>query len=573
MTETRTLSDFLAPFLAAALAFASGAEARDGLAGPYLAARLASQNADYAAAADYFTQAIAADPTNPAFLQDAILADIGRGAVDRAIQKARLLDTLDARSQIADMAVLTDLAKKGEFAAALQALKDGRSSGALVDKLYRAWAMVGEGQMSNATAEFDALSQAKGLQSIALYHKALALAAAGDFEGAEQIFSGDAGGPLRATRRGIVAHVQILSQLERNGVAIELIDKIVATGSDAEFAAMRARLAAGETLPFGVVTSPSDGIAEVFLTVASAMQGDAADLNTLTFSRMAEYLRPNDAEAILLSAGILESQEQYDLAIESYGRVARADPAFAMAELGRAEALVAAGRIEAAIEALRQLARAEPDRPDIWSALGDTFRREERYAEAAQAYDTAIASFKTAQEAQWPVYYTRGIAHEREKDWDAAEADFRKALELKPDQPQVLNYLGYSYLEMNTRIDEAMAMIERAVAARPDDGAIVDSLGWALYRMQRYGDAVVQMEQAVELMPVDPVINDHLGDVYWAVGRKREAEFQWRRALSFDPEEKEATRIRRKLEAGLDAVLAEEGAKPLTPVDAAQNGH
>src|SRR5690606_16124011 len=168
---------------------------------------------------------------------------------------------------------------------------------------------------------------------------------------------------------------------------------------------------------------------------------------------------------------------------------------------------------------------------------------------------------------QWVLYYTRGIAHERTKDWPAAEADFRKALELRPDQPAVLNYLGYSYLERKENYDEALAMIEKAVAERPDDGAIVDSLGWALYRLGRYEEAVGHLEKAVELMPVDSVVNDHLGDIYWAVGRTREAEFQWKRALSFEPDtEEEATRIRRKLEVGLDVVLKEEGAEPLAEI-------
>ena len=144
--------------------------------------------------------------------------------------------------------------------------------------------------------------------------------------------------------------------------------------------------------------------------------------------------------------------------------------------------------------------------------------------------------------------------------------DVRKALELNPDQPQVLNYLGYSLVEKQIKLDEALDMIERAVAARPDSGYIVDSLGWVLYRLGRYEEAVVHMERAAELMPVDPIVNDHLGDVLWAVGRYREAEFQWTRALSFDPEEKDAVRIRRKLEVGLDVVLAEEGAQPLARV-------
>jgi tetratricopeptide (TPR) repeat protein len=185
-----------------------------------------------------------------------------------------------------------------------------------------------------------------------------------------------------------------------------------------------------------------------------------------------------------------------------------------------------------------------------------------------KAYDTALGLIDEAQDGRWFLLYARGICHERLKNWDQAEADFRAALAIRPDQPQVLNYLGYSLVEKQIKLDEALSMIERAVDARPDAGYIVDSLGWVLYRLGRYEDAVGHMETAVELMPVDPVVNDHLGDVYWAVGRAREAEFQWKRALSFiDPEdtdgEADPERIRRKLEIGLDAVLLEEGAEPL----------
>jgi tetratricopeptide (TPR) repeat protein len=147
--------------------------------------------------------------------------------------------------------------------------------------------------------------------------------------------------------------------------------------------------------------------------------------------------------------------------------------------------------------------------------------------------------------------------------WDKAEADFRSALERNPDQPQVLNYLGYSMVEKGINLDEALSMIERAVEARPDSGYIIDSLGWVLYRLGRYDEAVEPMEKAVEIEAVDPIVNDHLGDVYWAVGRTREAEFQWHRALSFEPKEEDAARIRRKLEVGLDVVLEEEGAPAL----------
>ncbi|MDH5531401.1 MAG: tetratricopeptide repeat protein, partial [Paracoccaceae bacterium] len=448
--------------------------------------------------------------------------------------------------------------------AALAALDNGRSAGPLVDELYRAWAKLGLGQMSEATEAFDAVSARGGLKAFGLYHKALALASVGDFEGADRILSGEADGPLRATRRGIIAHVQILSQLERNGAAIELIDKTVNPGVDPLFAQLRTDLVDGKVLPFSAVTNAKDGMAEVFFTVSSALSGESNDLNTLAYARMSQYLRPDQADTLLLCAAILEAQSQHDLAVQSFDQIPQSDPAFVNAELGRADTLIAADRFDDAIDVLKKLAEMEPTRSDVWTALGDALRRQERYGEATAAYDQAIANFSDSQNVLWPVYYTRGITNEREKNWPEAEADFRKALELSPDQPQVLNYLGYSYLEMNINLDEALSMIERAVAARPDSGAIVDSLGWGLYRLGRYEEAVIQMEQAVELLPIDPVINDHLGDVYWAVGRKREAEFQWRRALSFEPEtEEEANRIRRKLEVGLDVVLSEEGAEPL----------
>jgi len=259
---------------------------------------------------------------------------------------------------------------------------------------------------------------------------------------------------------------------------------------------------------------------------------------------------------------------QYDLAAEAYRKVPTDSSDFHAAELGRAEILVQSGKPDAAIEVLENLAARQPNLPSVHVALADLQRRQENYAAAVTSYDRAIELTETGSGGNWFLHYARGICHERLKAWDKAEADFRRALELNPDQPQVLNYLGYSLVERQEKLEEALDMIERAVAIQPDSGYIVDSLGWVLFRLGRYDEAVEHMERAVELMAVDPVVNDHLGDVYWAVGRTREADFQWRRALSFiDPEdtdgEADPDRIRRKLEVGLDAVLAEEGAAPL----------
>jgi Flp pilus assembly protein TadD len=258
----------------------------------------------------------------------------------------------------------------------------------------------------------------------------------------------------------------------------------------------------------------------------------------------------------------------HDLAIETYGRVPQDSFAYQHAALGRTDVLRRADRLDEATGELRTLADAFPETVRFRVALGDTLMQQDRFAEARDAYDLAIERFEVDLPAQWPTYFQRAISAHKLDDWAAAEADFRKALVLSPEQPTVLNYLGYSLVERREKLDEALGMIERAVAARPDRGYIVDSLGWVFYRLGRYDEAVDQMERAVELEPVEPILNDHLGDTYWAVGRKREAEFQWSRALSFITDDTDLTelnpaRIRRKLEVGLDVVLEEEGADPL----------
>ncbi len=537
--------------------------AAQGLAGAYLAARHATIYSDFKAASDYYARAIIADPANPALLESAAMSYMALGDVERAATVARRLASLEVTSQIANMALVAVDLKRENFQDVLDEMEAGRSIGEAMDPLVRAWAQIGAGRMSSALDAFDELAASDGMEMFGLYHKALALATVGDFEGAAAILSGEAGGPLNLTRRGIIAYVQVLSQLERNGDALELIEKGFGDDLDPALEAIRADLEAGRVVPFTAVRGAKDGAAEVFLVVAGALAGETADGYTLLYSRVAEYLRPDLVDAILMSANLLEELERYELATLAYNSIPRDHPAFAAAELGRAEALRQSGRTEAAIEVMEQLTRLEPDNPSVFITLGDTLRQLERYDAASRAYDAALALFDDPQRAQWILYFARGITHEREDRWTQAESDFRTALELNPGQPQVLNYLGYSYVEMGENYDEALEMIEQAVAAQPNSGYIVDSLGWAQFRLGEYAEAVVNLERAAELMAVDPVVNDHLGDAYWAVGRQVEARFQWKRALSFDPEEDEAERIRRKLELGLDAVLEAEGEQPI----------
>ena len=535
-------------------------------AGAYLAARSAAISQDYRQGAYWFGRALAADPDNLGLLDGMVVSNIATGDLEAAATAAEHLVSLGGRSIGGNMALLVRDAANENYEALLSAPKE-REIGNLMDQLVKAWAQLGAGKMSEAIEAFDAVIKTD--KAFGLYHKALSLAAVGDFEGADAILSGRAAGPLVVNRRGVLAHVQILSQLEKPQEALDLLDKAFGNDPDPQIAALRADLTAGKPLPYDTVTSARQGIAEVMFTIAAALNGQADDSYTLLYARSAVYLNPGHTEALLMTAGLLDQLQQSDLAAEAYGSIPPDHPAYHNAQIGLADALHKLGREDEAIAALKALTESHGDLPVVYLAYGDALRRLERFDESAAAYGEALARIGTIEPRHWSLFYSRGISLERAGDWPGAEADLRKALELNPDQPQVLNYLGYSYVDRGTNLDEALGMIKRAVTAQPDSGFIIDSLAWAYYRLGRYQDAVEPMERASLLEPVDPIVTDHLGDIYWAVGRQLEARFQWRRALSFEPEEKEAIRIRRKLEVGLDVVLKEEGAPALTPADAA----
>lgn len=523
---------------------------KTGLSGAYLAAKSAAAVNDYREAARYYAQALVRDPGKPELLENAIVSLVALGELERAIPLAEKLSGQGVNSQIAALVQLADrIADTGT-------VPDGLAgAGDLVNGLAMAWALIEQGRMSAALRAFDSIVARQGLKEFGLYHKALALALVGDFEEADRILSGHDAGPLGLTRRGIIGRAQILSQLDRAPEALALIAENYPNQDEPALNALTARIQTGDAVPFDLVTSARDGHAEVFYTLAAAVRGEAEDGLTLIYSRIAEFLKPNHIDAVLLSAVLLEGLGQYDLATGAYDRVPLDHPAYYSAEIGRAGTLTASGETDAAIEALRRLGKSHGDIPLVHISLGDALRRLERYNEAGAAYDRALALIAGPAPEHWVLYYARGITFEREGEWDKAEADFRKALELRPNQPLVLNYLGYSFVERGVNLDEALRMIETAVIERPDDGYITDSLGWALYRLGRVEEAVAPMEKAIELTPLDPIINDHLGDVYWSVGRIREAEFQWKRALSFEPTAENAERIRKKLALGLDAVL------------------
>ncbi len=539
-----------------------------GLASAILAGRVAITDDNFVQMALNYDRALQVSPENPAFLDLAMQGHLLSGNFDRAVELAAQVRPDTSAAQIAAVLLQADEFRRGAYGAAIAATNAGRQTGPLTDSVGLAWAQLGLGSMSDALAAFDAaIAERPEIGPFAIYHKALALALVGDLERAARLLTGEDEGPVSLTRRGVLAHVSILSQLGRFEEAIALGENMFGQNPDEDVARVMTMLNDGTPVPFDTVRSATDGMAEAYLLLASALMNDDGDWLPLIYARLSLALRPDHPDAIILAGQLLDRLDQFDLAQQVFDQMPADNPQYLNAKLAKVATMQRAGQTDEALAQLTTLTEERPTSVLVFSSLGDLLRREERFAEAADAYGKAIDLLQTVEQRHWVLLYTHAIALERMGAFDQAEPVFRQTLEFVPDDPQVLNYLGYSLIEKGRNLEEALDMIKRAVAGDPESGYITDSLGWAYFRLGRYDDAVPVMERAVELLPSDPILNDHLGDVYWAVGRQREARFQWSRAISFAPHpDLDLDRVRQKLDLGLDAVLEAEGAPPLDSV-------
>lgn len=541
-----------------------------GYAGAFLAAREAGANNDFAQALPYLERMLESQPQDARILESLTVSYVVMGNHEAAADAARALMEQMPDNHAAALALLADAFARRDYEAAFELLDTGARTLPLIDGLGLAWAHLGQGRMTEALAALDEVSEQEGMMAFAQYCRALALALVGDVESAAEIMEDSRYNVLGAlSRRGMIAYAQVLGQLERFDDALALIDDVFGGVSDPVIVDMRAAYAEGRALPFSLIADPAEGMAEVYAVMASAMRTGQNLHDTLLYARGAEWINPALTDSLLLIGQVFEEMEQPERAAEAYARIPEDDVFGMAAGMGQAQVLETLGELDEAIAILVRLVAQHPDSIVAEQVLGDFMRRANRHDDAVAAYDRAMSMMtERGMEPDWRAHFSRAVSHERLGNWPQAEADFRAALAIQPDQPTVLNYLGYSLVERQENLDEALEMIERAVAGEPDSGYIVDSLAWALYRLGRYDEALPHMERAVELMPTDPILNDHLGDVYWAVGRQREAQFQWRRALSYGPhDDLDMDRVRRKLDVGLDQVRADEGAPPLHPAD------
>jgi tetratricopeptide (TPR) repeat protein len=521
--------------------------------GHYLAGRFAISEHRLGDAAEFMTFALANDPENVDLLRrsHALLASEGR--FDEAVNLAQRLDRLAPDNSGSTLTLVIDAARNGDWDAVTAELQGLPREGLnrIFLPIVGAWAQMGKGE-SDAAVSLLALLDGVGVDPLRRIHEGLIYEVAGRQADAAAAYdaalqtattpslrmAGIIGNFYDRTGRAEDARKLYQAYAEANPDTYLLDDGIE-------------RLEVGE-VPAALISNASEGLAEGLFNIAGLLsQGDTENL-ALTYARAAVYLRPEFVLGKVLIGELLQGQGRSEDAIAIYREIPEGSKFSWAARQRVADELDKLGRIDDALAVLEGLAAERPDSLGPLLRIGNTLRRAERYEEAAAAYDRAVARLTDVDRRHWSLFYFRGIALERTGQWDRAEADFLKALELEPEQPQVMNYLAYSWVEQVHNLDEAQKMLIRAVELRPDDGYIVDSLGWALYRLSKYEQAVGYLERAVELSPQDPVINDHLGDAYWRVGRRAEARFQWRRALSYGPEDEEIAKIERKLEHGLE---------------------
>ena len=528
--------------------------------GNYLAGRHAQTQSDYASAADYLSRALQGDPKNRELTRRAHAAFLASGRMKDARALADKVLELDKGDTVANLDLIAGDIKRRDFASAEQRLAKmpRRGAASLIAPLLTAWVKAGEKDYQAAIAALAPLKSAAGLGMIYDLHEGFIHELADNTESAAASYLA---AMVRNERslRAVEALGTLYERTGRSAEAKKLYERFAEEAPEvASIDLMLARVAKREK-PQKLVPDALAGAAEAFFNISNSLvRENSADM-ALVFGWLAVDLNPNLGQGLLLIAGIYETLNRYDDAIRVYGMVTANSPWRWNAQIREALVNDAADRTDMAVALLRAMIAEQPTRAEAATSLGDVLRGRKRFVEAADAYDTAMARSNPSEQRNWTLYYSRGIALERANLWQRAEADFLKALELNPEQPHVLNYLGYSWVEHGVNLDRARKMLERAVELRPNDGYIVDSLGWVLFRTGDFKGAAERLEHAVELRPQDATINDHLGDAYWKVGRHTEARFQWSRALSLDPEPELVDSIKTKIARGLQGVAAKRG--------------
>ncbi|MHB1219873.1 MAG: tetratricopeptide repeat protein [Alphaproteobacteria bacterium] len=528
----------------------------DTLSGAYLAGRHAESLNDLDTAAGFMADALRRDPGNLELQRRLVLLYGTAGRIDEAVPYAGSVLAREDPMLVASLILAADAMRRGERREALARLeplpKDGLSG--YVTPPMIAWAKYDDGP-DEALAAMKPFGPTAALRPVERLQAAYINDLAGRDSAARTNYLAAAEAGPRVSFRTLEALASFLDRQGERAGAADVFRSFQPDNPDSPLVdAVIERLRKPEPYP-RLVRDARDGYAETLLAIGLSLFKQGETHMALIFARLALHVRPDLDMAKFFVAEILEGLKLYPEVRTLYESVDSSSPFRWEARLRAARTLAELNKFDQAVAALKAMSAERPDRYDAPFRLGNLLREKERYKEAVAAYDQAIERIKNPGPEHWAVYYARGMALERDKQYARAEKDLMRALEYRPDQPFVLNYLAYMWIDQNENLERARDMIQRAVELRPEDGYIVDSMGWFHYRMGEYDQAVTMLERAVELRPSDPVINDHLGDAYWRVGRRDEAGFQWNRAMTFDPPPELAADIKLKLDRGLTAAV------------------
>lgn len=531
------------------------------LLGNYLSGRVARGSHDTIAAAEFYSKALAGDPKNEVILEQTFLLETAAAHWDRAIVLAQELVEVEPSHRIAQFLLGIDAFKRGDYAKADEHFAAARQGpiADLTSTLARAWVQEAGGKHNEAFATLDTLSSADWAQYYQRYHRALIADIAGRHQLARKSY-------IQAFKRNPttlrVADAYARHALNSNDreLAAETIKTHMNKAAPHPLSeALLAQIENGET-PGLMAANPTDGLAEAFYGIGDALAGEGGLDMGIVFLQFAIYLKPDFPLAYVALAEAYETAKKYDAEIAAFDNIPESSPLWVNVQIQKAFALNSLEKVDEAKVLLEKIIAQDPKDIRPLDALGNILRAHERYDEALDYYTRAVELVDEPAKQNWALFYSRGVCNERLKNWPAAEADFKQALELNPEESLILNYLGYSWVDQGMNLKQAMDYIRKAVKLKPDDGYYVDSLGWAYYRLGNMPAAVEHLERAVELRPDDPIINDHLGDAYWRVGRTLEAKYQWEQALSLDPEPDVEATLHKKIASGLEESAATKAA-------------
>ena len=525
--------------------------------GSYIAGQFAEKEGDFRNASYYYIDLISRGETESEIIKRSIIYSALSGNFEVATAISRKIDDLELNYPIANLIIFAEAIKNKENDKIVEEFERHKNFfPAIFRNVAEFWILIIKNEKDKAFKLLNSLSINNEAQmQIINYNQLLAYIYFNEYEQAKTLYENLDFSDFLFDSDSALALLKYFRKDKESKVFKSILNKVRSASDNSYYIlALMDDLSSGEEIN-SIRINPYKQIAEVFFRWSQSVQLQGKNgINKPFYLSLANYADPTSSFLKFKTATVLSDTKNYGLSKEILDTFSTEDVFYMDSIVERTYAIEQQDNDESALEYIERFISNGFKNARLLKTYGSLQRSQRLYKESIKSYTGAIEAAKREKytEAVWPILFLRGISFERSKNWDLAEADFISALELSPDQPQVLNYMGYSLLERKEKLDQAMRMILLAAEKAPDSYHIIDSLGWAYYRTGDFEQALLYLERAMELESTDPIVNDHLGDVLWMLGRKREAKFQWKKSLSFKPEPVDQKNTEDKLAFGLN---------------------